>query len=320
MKRERILAAVMSFNRGASLLNAVDSIEKYLPGASILICDDGSDCPETRSILSRLEQGHTVLSNDRTKAGGGHLGGLHANMNRALGYAAEHDFPYLYIIQDDIQFVRLCDDDFLSSCDTLFADSRIAHIGTMFFKGFLSRERYLERYLLDEEFGCYRDRVLGLDDVGLVDVRKLVKAGFRYAETESASGMRARELGFTSVVHHDPVMMYTAWPRTFRPFGWKFGIFARLNEWGVHAGCNPFREMTPAAIRALKERGLSDLPFAETFLETVRPLRRPWWYSTCYDPRKLKQPKYLFRLSWINDGPVDYIEFVDAMPRSARPR
>lgn len=304
----------MSYNRHDCLLNCITSIETNISDPHIAIFDDNSDDARLTGYLETLAPRYRVFRQSAAAGDGVYLGGLHANMNWALDIAEKEGFEYVFFIQDDQQVVRKVEPEFWRQCVDVFQSNRdICQIIPIFFKGFFPNGHYAKIFDVIRKPDGYLSKTVYVSDVGIVSVERFAEREFRYAETEHESGILAQGLGMRLALHANPIMMYTPWPRTFREFGWKFSIFAKLNELGVKAGCNPFKPMSPDRVRALLKRDVSELPIAEKFLDAERALRKPWWYTCAYDVRKLHQMKHLVSFSWINNGPVEYMNLVKAL-------
>lgn len=278
VRPETTLIALMGYNRGSYLANAVRSIKQNAPDARLVIVDDGSADPETLTILQNLARRHRVMvsrmGDDRV-----YLRGLHANMNAVLDIAAGERHAHVFFMQDDQQLVRPLDAGFYDEATRAFAaDSAIGLVSPMFFKGFFTTGYFRERYAIDTAGGFYHEREarqFGIGDIGLLDVARLAAKGFRYAATETTSSDAAARLGLRFVLMRNPVLMYTPWPATTRDHPDTIG---RMN-----LGLHPFDAMTSADIDRLCRRPIEEFPVAEHFLRTVETLRRPWWYTVLND-------------------------------------
>ena len=104
MKRENILIAIMSYNRGDHLENCVTSVANNI-SSNILVLDDASTCPKTKTKLSEIAKKYEVIINKK-KNENRRLKGLYYNMNKALDYAIHRRYLYILFIQDDMQIIR----------------------------------------------------------------------------------------------------------------------------------------------------------------------------------------------------------------------
>lgn len=273
VRPETMLVAVMHYNRGTHLRVLMDSIERHLPGASVLVMDDGSTDPATVDLLQTLAGRHTVLVNrgDNTSV---YLRGLHANMNAVLEYAGQRNIPYVFFVQDDQQFVRPLDGRFFDEITALFRGCAVlSQVVPMFFKGFYTHKSLDERFGADAERGFYYERRpnYGICDIGITSVERLARFSFRFRHDEGGSARYAAGLGLRIVFNRNPVLMYMPWPRTERE------LPADIESLAV--GVNPYADMTDDEIEALCSRPIVAFPVAESHLRTLQEVKRPWWYT-----------------------------------------
>jgi hypothetical protein len=302
------LVAVMSFNRGEYLRNCVSSIERHIAGAQFVIFDDCSFLPETRRILSDLAR-HCEIVRRQTPVTGGSLGGLYANMNHAVESARKRGLAYVFFIQDDQQVVRSVDERAIAEIRAIFAHDRaIMHVHPGFMKGYFPAQTSRNMHVEVNDL-YYLVTRSGDGDTGIVDLRRMQAADFKYCDRAEINKSIALERGLKAVSSKNPFFMYTPWPKAIRPFGWKGRVLSALNHWGVGAGCNPFCDMDTAAVRRLLERPISELPIADVYLRTDKKLKQPWFYSTPFDRRKVVSMKEFVTLRWIFDGPAEYMSF-----------
>lgn len=273
VRPDTVLIAIFHYNRADHLRLLMESVERNAPAIRIAVFDDGSTDPDAVALLRALAGRHSVFVN-RSDNNAIYLRGLHANMNAALDYAAQHGIPYVFFVQEDQQFVRPLDDAFFSEVDALFRGcSVISQVVPMFFKGFFPEEKLRERYGMERDRQFYYENVpgYGIADIGIASVGRLTRSGFRFSHSEGDSGLTALRHGFRVAFNRNPVLMYTPWPRTTRDHPETVKAFSM--------GVNPFDPMTEADIQALLTRPLDIFPVAEAFLRANPALRRPWWYT-----------------------------------------
>jgi len=315
------LFAVFSFNRGAALLRCISSIERHAYRPRIVIFDDLSDDRATRRVLKRLEKSYRVIRPDASRPRLGRVGGLQQNMQLALDLAAEDGVHFLFCLQDDQQVVRDLESDFAAQMAEIFDhDESIIEVVPLFIESHLG-PRYCEaRFGVDASglfyFAERPDATWGSCDTGVFLVDRLLDHDLRFEIDERDTAERAWSRGLHFVLARDPVMMFTPWPRAVRRRRTRpgvvrllHGLLIRLNEVGVRAGRARLLDMTPDEVRHLKRRPVTVLPYAEHFLRTDRRVPTPWFFSDCFDRRKLRG-RYFLAGKWLWDGPVEYLERV----------
>lgn len=277
----KIQVHVFSYNRGPLLENCVQSVRRMAPHWPITIHDDGSDDPETRRVLEKLD----VVSHDREATEMRH-GGLYANMQRAL---EEADSEIVVFMQDDNQIVRQLDEEdhryiaeYFDSC------SDAAFLNPAFLRG--HRRSSINRHIriLPGFPGYYheigetlkrRPVTMYYTDVVIAHVGRLRKAGWAFLTGETANAEQARRL-FPRMVHMaHPFLMNVPEVPVYR--GSKKTLGVRMAE--RISGRNPkaYRPMSTEDVGRLRKRDLSEYPFAEDFLTPfVAGIRRPFVFNS----------------------------------------
>src|SRR3990172_6621727 len=90
-----VLFCIFSYNRGHYLKNLVNSIYLFFSLPKIVVFDDGSDNEETKVIIQSLKKLEIEVFIFSGNIDSKH-GGLYANMNFALAYAAAEGYEYTY--------------------------------------------------------------------------------------------------------------------------------------------------------------------------------------------------------------------------------
>lgn len=296
---------VFSYNRGALLEHCVASIERHVPVAGRLtIVDDRSDDPATLAALGRLAARHDIVvggadeeldgrdaplgSGPRTPA---KVGGLYANMRRAFD-ALPDDTPFSFF-QDDVQVVRDVEpEDFEAMRAWFDADPGNAFLHHTFLRG--SRRRKIGASLRFDPATSTWSRSAGPEHWGdhfgaILTSRtdRLRGAGWRFADSERENGQRAASRFARAATLHVPfAACLPAVPvHKHRSDTFALRLASRLGREGLY----PIRTMTPAEVRALRDRDVARPPWAEDYLATDPPApTQPWRYGGFQDRRWLK--------------------------------
>ena len=275
--------------------NCLASLERHARAAPVVVYDDGSDDPPTLGVLDETK--YRVFRQERKDSNASaKTGGLARNMNAALRLAADEGFEHLWIVQDDMQFVRRIDDQFLSDCATTFAvRPDIVQIRPEFMKSPLVANHGPSTWSPDPKARCYLPTggPSGLQDTGIVKVESLMEAGFVFSPSEEANFAAGRERGWTRAFCWNPVIMFLPWPNTDRRyFAAPRRVLHHAIERFFRAGVHPIQDMTEIAIEGLKNRAPEQFPYAETYLCTFPgdTVHRPWWYerASAYPERHLR--------------------------------
>ncbi len=292
----KITVAVFSYNRGAYLQACLASIARNLAQAKVVVYDDLSDDPETKTVLAGL---NVRLAQPTAVAKAQH-GGLYVNMRRAL---AESETEYLLFIQDDMQIVRPVDAQDIATLDAIFAaDSACGFVSPLFMKGLYARKmraQYcpdlgLRAYLSDPTIP--RDILrFAFADVCIAHVPRLREAGFDILDGEGANEAQAKAMFSQMPLMADPFAFYCPEVPTFRnrkrPLSGQIARHLR-----APAGLG-YDDMGPAEVAAFRTRDLQIWPFAEDFLRPLNPkVRRPFVFQDFQGPialRVLSRLEYL---------------------------
>ncbi len=299
--KEKMMVAVMSYNRGKYLENCISSIERNLTKDNIFIYDDNSDDSKTVDYLKFVK--YPVIINKRV---GNHaLRGLHVNINLALAEAISKGFKYLFIIHDDVQIVRLCDGIFFDECEEIFkSDKNIISILPVFFKGKVgvhNQSFYSSKLKINYNPDYYTSPHLsGLADMGIMQVDKLKEANWFWDENigDAANMKDASKFGWFYVKIKNPIMMYTPWPETFRANQSFFeNLMSKFADKFYNVGLHPYADMSSEEVHKLINRKIDDFPIADDFLKTTSSgLTKPWQYKdslTCLKESVSRQLKKL---------------------------
>ncbi|XAL98219.1 hypothetical protein OT109_11480 [Phycisphaeraceae bacterium D3-23] len=117
----RCLVCLFTFNRPALMLNAVRSVERFLPGCDGIVLDDGSwvgGAAEALILVASEFPNWKTQTRERSDAIG--LQGLYRNMADALSLAVEGGYDHCLFLEDDTQLVWQKPGQ-LNELDTLFA-------------------------------------------------------------------------------------------------------------------------------------------------------------------------------------------------------
>lgn len=272
---------IFSFNRGAFLANAISSCQLNAPEASITVVDDNSSDVATVDFLQKLPDGVALIQPEKIKDA--RHGGLYNNMQRALGDAQS---DYVLFLQDDVQLVRpLAQDDYQYIEDFFTHFSSKAFLNPVFLKGQRHKRDNRITYL-HADFPCYfrdypeKKRSTGLtySDIVIVHRQRLVDQDWQFAASEKDSASKAKalfgEMGFMA----HPFVMYLPQVPVYRGKV-KTSAVALAEKW---SGTEPkrFLEKSSEFWQQFKQRDLSQLPVAETFLNCCdEKISKPYQYS-----------------------------------------
>lgn len=284
-----MLFCVFSFNRGQFLDNCIDSIERCVPGARIVVFDDDSDDTATREVLTRIAQRHRVIQPGHVSQH--RLGGLYGNMQTALEQM--RDEPLVCYLQDDTQVVRPLPEADIAAIHRLFdEDASIGFVHPCFLRG-RNRQRdeqsmtYEERRNIYFRTGTAQSAGQHFSALLLMRPERLLARGWEFGRSEPENDRQAAKLFGPMPFMHAPFAMWLPEVPTYR--GKRKTRALKIAERVSRAGFYPFRILTEAQVRDLKGRPPEVLPFAEDFLQCLKgDPPKPWGYHPMQNHRWLQ--------------------------------
>lgn len=250
------LLCIFSYNMGATLQNCLDSIAAMCPGFQTVVFDDNSEDPETLRVIEQNRYRLYDAFTNKGPKGGKRHGNLYQNIQTMMDHARERGFRYLFMLQDDMQFVRPLSPDVCRQYDDIFAsDQRVIQVDPRF----LRRGNY---EIVPHNGGYRHGPETSYADVGITDLERLGKTGWRMTESERRNQQQLAELGLMRLFPFTPVVMHVPFPNLFRQGRRKIRPFP------FNRGHYRFHYMTDTEIKAMDSRPLSEPPF---FRKHLRP-------------------------------------------------
>ncbi len=280
---DRLTVAIYSFNRGPWLANCVASVQRNLPGAQLVVVDDGSDDPETRKIIAALGPSVQLVFPRQGDVSGRH-GGLYPNMQHMLDHC---DTPFLLSLQDDAQVVRPVGAEEMHDLFVTMLDRRLAFVSPLFAQGRSSRRRPKvqpfgdARLFLQWNSRLRAPNLLAYRDISICDVEKLRAIDWRYGISERSCAQSARAAFGPMPLMADPFVAFVPEVPTFRARNRTLG--AQIAERILGRQVKPFEDMTDATVQRLKQRSpVSPVP-ASDFLVVAGGKAKPPYEPNAVD-------------------------------------
>jgi len=252
--RDNVLICIFSYNMGISLEACIESIRENCEGFNKILIDDNSSDPRTKAIITKFRDSFVDVICNRDEKKGKRHGNLYANIETAISYAEESGYRYLFLVQDDMIFVRPLSDVVMREySDILDSSEKVLQIDPRF----LMRRNYEVLPAL----GAYRHSgLMSYSDVGLLDVVKYRASGWSLLEGERENGRGLAALGYRRYFPFTPIVMHAPFPVRYRNGKRK----ASLLLWA--RGSYRFRQMSEEEIRAMDSRNLEEVPIYRKFL------------------------------------------------------
>ncbi|MDQ7730919.1 glycosyltransferase family A protein [Halomonas sp. SpR8] len=275
-----LTVCVFSFNRGRYLRNCVESIQRCIPNANIVIFDDHSDDPETLEYLRIVESSCQVVTPG--KVGSIKHGGLYHNMNAALEGFKER--PLMCFLQDDTQVVRLVSTTELDEMESLFDHNpTLGFVHPCFIRGIDLKKRPVIPLMGPTPDFFYRkdsgqSAGIHYSDLVVFKPGRLVETGWSFQQSEPENDKQAKLMFDMMAYMWLPFAMWLPEVPAYR--GKKKTLGLRLAERKKKVGFYPFKIITLDELVLNKKKAPTRLPVAEDFLE-CSPFSpaAPWTYN-----------------------------------------
>jgi glycosyltransferase involved in cell wall biosynthesis len=284
MKKRDIHTFVFSYNRGRFLRHCLETIKACGPGGKIIVIDDNSADPQTRSVLADVEQTDEVIRPPELLRTGAKTGGLYNNMNASFDLCRERGYERVIFIQDDMQFVRRLLPEDIERLDASFAANvNCVQIQTCFFRR-SALSRMNGAFLLDGSGHSLLQRpgVVTLrgnfSAIGVFDVRRVIDLLGRLETGEVANSEKARARGLVLPRYVHPFMNWLPYPESYRGRKRAFAHF--IIEYMAGNGFHPIDMMTEAEASAFTSRAPDAFPVAEQYLRSPTAPRQDIWATT----------------------------------------
>lgn len=260
ISRENTLVCVFSYNMTFELRVLVQSMRDNLPGFDVLVIDDASTTPITRQILSENSDffSKTVLQSECEKTNS--RGRLAENIQYAYDVAKDGGYEYLFLIQDDMQFLREVGEDILSEYSQYFLDERVIQVDPRFLRRL--GDIYVDKKSMFYHFDWQDDRS-SYADVGIIKVSRLVDVGWEFDTSERRNKVKANKMGLKRVFPFRPVAMHLPYPVIYRKGRRKNKFPAPF----VRRGRVYFEYLSDEFIDSFDHRPLEVIPYARDFLK-----------------------------------------------------
>lgn len=253
---------------GKALENCIQSVRKMCSDFDVVLIDDASTDPETIGIIdANRDAFRDVFVSTDSKSGKRH-GNLYLNIQKMIDYAADKGYKYIFLVQDDMQFIRKFDLEVRMQYSSIFSgDDTVAQIDPRFIRRKTSCE------ILDD-IGAYRyNASMSYSDVGLIDIERFRAFDWTLKEGEDVNKFALSRLGYYRVYPYSPIVMHVPFPAVFRKGKKRFTLFP------PGRGQYAFQDMSEDEVMAMDSRPLEHLPYFRDFLKP----KGSWLVSSLYN-------------------------------------
>jgi glycosyltransferase involved in cell wall biosynthesis len=257
---DNTLVCLFSYNMTDELEILIRSIRKHLSGFSIMVIDDGSTIVRTRDIIHENEDLFSSVILQELGEKKGTRGRLADNIQFAYETSLAKGYEYLFLIQDDMQFVRAINEDILHEYSRYFSDERVVEVDPRFL-------RRMGEIHIDKEMGCYHfdwsDDRSSYADVGILKISRLAEVGWSFGDSERFNKVQGHKLGFRRVFPYRPSVMHLPYPVIYRK-GKRRNKFPSpfVRRGGVY-----YEDISQKQISVFDCRPMEEIPYARDFLK-----------------------------------------------------
>ncbi len=277
---KNVLLCIFSYNMGTTLERCILSTFKMCPGFDVALIDDQSEDDVTKAVIEKYRPRMKLCVTSTEDKQGRRHGNLYGNIQRMCRYAQDEGYEFIFLIQDDMQFVRPFDDAILKQYGELFAsDDKVLQVDPRFL-----RKGYA--YDILEDVKAYRfpdgDPRRSYADVGILRLSTLKKLDWTFRESEAENKKVLADLGYVRLFPFSPIVMHVPFPRTYRAGKLKTSLFP------MRRGEYEFHEMTPREQERMDRRKLQEIPYFRRFLRPRNMLLARLVYALVTDASALR--------------------------------
>ena len=244
------------------LATCLQSVKDLCPELKMMIIDDASTDPRTRQIIDKYSSlFREILLQDPVEKV--HTRGrLGVNIQLAYNYAVKNGYEYLFLVQDDMQFVRPLNDAVFAEYSAIFEkDSSVIQVDPRFL-------RRVGELLVDPKVSAYTycetDDRRSFADVGILSLQRLQELNWKFEKNERLNKEKAHSMGLRRIFPFTPTIMHLPYPKLFRK-----GEVIRQFPWPlVKRGECAFEYMSAKDIARMDSRPIEFIPFARDILKT----------------------------------------------------
>jgi hypothetical protein len=239
---------------GVTLENCLVYLERFCKGFDVVLMDDASSDPVTLAVIDKWRPFFKqVFVNTSPKEGKRH-GNLYQNIMDMFDYALANGYPYLMMVQDDMQFVRPLTDEILAQYQRIFdASDKVLQVDPRFVRN--------GNFAVRTDIRTYRlTSTTSYADVGVTHLARFKNSGWSLKDSERANQRGLAELGYERYFPFTPVAMHVPFPQIYRKGKRRTSLLLRnRGKYGYHA-------MSEEDMRNMDQRDLATIPYFKKFL------------------------------------------------------
>ena len=270
LNHRNTLLCVFSFNMGRTLGTCLESTFSNCAGFPVVLMDDNSTDETTLAVIEEYRSRFLRVFVSKEPKGGRRHGNLYSNIQRMCAFAGENGYDYLFMIQDDMQFVRPMDEAVCEEYAGLFRRPDVLQVDPRFLR------RGAEYDILEDlRAYCFppTDDRRSYADVGILNLSIIRDIGWRFLDSERANKEALTALGYRRLFPFTPIVMHVPFPKTYRKGRARWSLFP------FNRGRYQFHSMTAGERAAMDSRDLAVIPYFRDFLRPKNMLVSRLYYS-----------------------------------------
>lgn len=258
LNAKNTLLCIFSYNMGRTLERCILSTIKMCPGFDLALIDDQSEDEETKAVVEKYRNRFKFCFISEGSKEGRRHGNLYPNIQRMCELADREGYEYIFLIQDDMQFVRAMNETICKQYSALFETSdKVLQVDPRFLR------KGHEYEILDKEKAYafpVGDPRRSYADVGIIRLSVLKSIGWTFRDSEADNKKELSVLGYVRLFPFSPVIMHVPFSVCYRNGKKKPSLLPfRRGEYEFH-------ELSGKEQAAMDGRALADIPYFRTFL------------------------------------------------------
>lgn len=239
----------------------MESLISNIASPNIIIFDDASENPNVFAVIEKFnthfERKFLLKEKEKTKT----RGRLHQNIQNAYEYAIDKGYEYLFLVQEDMQFVRPFDEHVQVEYSNLFEnDESIIQVDPRFLRrlGEICVRKDIRAYSFHDD-----DFRRSYADAGILSIQRLSSINWQFESSERANKYKACKYGLKRIFPFTPIFMHIPYPSIYRKGRIKMKFPSPL----VKRGNVKYEPFTKTEIEKMDRREINVLPYSKNFLK-----------------------------------------------------
>jgi hypothetical protein len=245
---------------GKLLGNCLESIRRHCQGFDIALAEDQSDDPETLKVVEKYLSMFSYVYSPKNPKNGERHGHLYENIQKMCRYAISKGYKYIFLVQDDMQFVRPFDNRICKEYNEIFNFNNVIQVDPRFLRhaGAIDIREDMRAY----SFSPNDDR-RSYADVGILNLDIIKEINWKFFSSERENKIALSKLGYLRIFPFTPIIMHVPFPTKYSK-GRK-----RIRLFPIKRGIYTYRDMTEQEIKNMDERDINEIPYYKKYITPI---------------------------------------------------